>query len=268
MGFNSNSSDEAVVQESKLYTGLKNMKVIAINPSKKEMEDLGYRPKNDPVYLTDGDTPEHKKLRLDFFLEGKVEEGSAQTIRTKIAFFLENKHFTNKDGNKGEWINAEGRSAWGSVDAAPSQFTWFDPATARKSMIGESDLHKFLVNWLNIKPGDEAKLDNFNALFTGNYAELRQILAANPTNEIKVLLTVRDGKYQSAYTRYFDRATNKRTTYWESHIRKQSEDGYPPKEDFSNSFTFQEWKEPSVMMDVATTGEDAGGDADPGADPF
>lgn len=263
MGFNSNSSDTAVVQESKLYTGLKNMKVVAINPSKSEMEDMGFRPKQDPVYITNGDTPEHKKLRLDFFLEGSVE-GSERPITTKIAFFLENKHRTNKDGNKGEWINDVARSAWGSSETAPADYSWFDVTTARKCKIGESDLHIFLVNWLNIKPGDEAKLDNFDALFTGNYSELRQMLAASPNNEVRVLLTVRDGKYQSAYNRYFDRASNKRTTYWENHIRKQSEDGYPPKEDFSNSFTFQEWKEPSVMMDAAGGEEDT----DTGVDPF
>ena len=134
--------------------------------------------------------------------------------------------------------------------------------------MGEADVHLFLVNWLNIQPGDEAKLDNFDALFDGNYSELRQILGANINNEIKVLLTVRDGKYQSVYNRYFDRASNKRTSYWESHIKRQSEDGYPPKEDFSNSFNFQEWTEPSVMTDLGNTAEAAEDGGKPVVDPF
>ena len=274
MAFNANDSNTAVVKEGKLYTGLKNMKVIAINPTQEEMVKIGYNPKNPPVYLTDGEAEEgkapSKKLRLDFFLEGDIEGGA--TVRTKIAFFLENKHRVNQAGTKGEWINDAARSAWGGVDAAPDGFQWFDAATARKAYIGEVDVHLFLVNWLNIQPGDEAKLDNFAALFTGDYSELRQILAANSGNEVKVLLTVRDGRYQSAYTRYFDRATNKRTTYWENHLKKQAEDGYPLKEDFSHSLTFQEWTEPSVMIDAGDGNTEAGGGdnvgGDIGPDPF
>lgn len=262
MAVNTNSSDKAVVRETKLYTGLRNMKVVAINPSQAEMEAIGYNPKNAPVYLTDGEEAGVKKLRLDFFLTGEDDNGGR--IRTKIAFFLENKHRVNQAGTKGEWINDIGRTAWGTATDAPTQYAWFDAKTARPCKIGEGDVHQFLVNWLNVQPGDEAKLDNFDAMFNGNYNELRGLLAANPDNEVKVLLTVRDGKYQSAYTKYFDRATNKRTTYWESHIKRQSEEGYPPKEDFSNSFTFQEWTEPSVMVDAG--GADDGGNV--GDDPF
>lgn len=246
MAFNPNSSDRAIVKEGKLFTGLKNMKVVAINPSKSEMEKLGYKPQNDPVYISTEE--EVKKLRLDFFLQGETDQG--ESIRTKLAFFLENKHRTNLTSTKAEWINDIGRTAWGTPEGPPTDFKWFDHKIARPCKVGEGDVHLFLINWLNIQPGDEAKLDNFEQLFEGNYSELLGLLSKNKNNEIKVLLTVRDGKYQSVYQRYFDRATNKRTTYWESHIRRQTEEGYPPKEDFSNSFSFQEWTEPSVMMDM------------------
>jgi len=262
MGFNSNKSDTAVVKEGKLYTGLKNMKVIAINPTKVEMEAIGYRPKNDPVYMTmDGEV---KKLRLDFFLQGDVDD-SGTTVRAKIAFFLENKFRVNKDGTKAEWINDIARTAWGTPDAAPDGFKWFEPATARRCFVGEGDVHLFLINWLNIQPGDEAKLENFAALFDGDYKELHSLLAGMANNEVKVLLCVREGKYQSAYARYFDRATNKRTSYWEAHIKRQSEEGYPIKEDFSNSFVFQEWTEPTAMVDAGGSDDDDGAKDD---DPF
>lgn len=276
MAFNANDSNTAVVKEGKLYTGLRNMKVIAINPNKAEMEALGYSPQNEPSYTSEGEPfvpggiEKSKKLRLDFFLQGEGDtEGS--TVRTKIAFFLENKPRINKAGTKAEWINDTGRTAWGTTDTAPDTLKWFEAATARPCYMGEGDVHLFLVNWLNIQPGDEAKLDNFVALFDGNYSELRSILGANANNEIKVLLTVRDGKYQSVYNRYFDRASNKRTSYWESHIKRQSEEGYPPKEDFSNSFNFQEWTEPSVMSDLGGGTAAVAEEADAGApqdDPF
>jgi len=276
MAFNSNDSNTAVVKEGRLFTGLRNMKVIAINPNKTEMEALGYKPQNEPVYtsegepLVEGGTEKSKKLRLDFFLQG-VGENEGETVRTKIAFFLENKHRTNKPGTKAEWINDAGRTGWGTPDAPPSNYKWFEHESARPCKMGEGDVHLFLVNWLNIQPGDEAKLDNFEALFDGNYSELRSILGGNVDNEVKVLLTVRDGKYQSVYNKYFDRATNKRTSYWESHVKRQAEEGYPIKEDFSNTFTFVEWTEPTVMADIGSptspVSEEAG-DGQGGTDPF
>lgn len=243
MGFNPNSSEKAVVQENKLYTGLTNMKVVAINPNKMQLESLGYKPQSEPVYASVEDGT--KKLRLDFYLVHPE-----LSIRTKIAFFLEDKPRTNMDGTKGEWINVYGRTAWGTTDAAPVELKWFDATTARPAKVGESDLHNFLINWLNVRPNDEARLDKFEALFVGDYSELKGLLAVAKDNEIRVLLTVKDGKYQGVYGRYFDRATNKRTNYWEAHIKSQTEAGYAPKEDFQNSFVFQEWKESPVMEDI------------------
>lgn len=267
MAFNANSSNETVVKEGKLYTGLKNMKVVAINPTKAQMEQLGYRPQNDPVYLsTDNTDPENviEKVRLDFYLQGATDSGNE--VRTKIAFFLENQHRINQAGDRGEWINNLGRTAWGTSEAPPTELNWFDHASARPCKVGEGDLHSFLINWLNISPNDEAKLDNFDALFKGNYGELVALLNGNPDNEIRVLLTVRDSKYQSVYNRYFDRATNKRTTYWENHIKNQTEQGYGPKEDFSSSFVFQEWVEPEMVL--GNTQEDDGAGPPSEDDPF
>jgi len=255
MGFNANSSDKQVVKEGKLYTGINNMKVVAINPDKIHLEQMGYKPQNEPVYIGVDDTGT-KKIRMDFYLSCADLSGDGE-IRTKIAFFLENKNRLNQAGDKGEWINNFGRTAWGTPDAAPTELKWFDTETARPAMVGEADLHNFLINWLNINPNDEAKLDSFVALFDGNYSELAGILQSNPNNEVRVLLAVRDGKYQSIYNRYFDRATNKRTNYWESHIKSQTNAGYPPKEDFQNSFVFQQWTEPTVMIDTKDQSETA-----------
>jgi hypothetical protein len=267
MGFNSNASDTKVFKEVKLFTGIHNLKVVAINPTKEKLEEMGYKPQNAPNYLsTEGEgDDEVKKLRLDFHLLGQSPEG--EKIMTKVAFFLENQYRVNKDGDKAEWINDFGRTAWsakGSPEEAPSQFTWFKHESARRSHVGEADVHLFLVNWLNIGPDDEAKMDNFLALFDENYSELQSILASNIDNEVRVLLSVRDNKYQSVYNKYFDRASNRRTNYWDSHIKNQTVNGYALKEDYQNSFAFQEWIEAAVKTDApATEGGKPKGD-----DPF
>lgn len=271
MGFNSNPSDEKVFKEIKLYTGIANVKVVSINPTKKGLEKLGYKPQNDPVYLTsepiEGQEGEKKKLRLDFHLVGESPEGDK--IMTKVAFFLEDEYRLNKDKTKSEWINDFGRTAWseeGSPEDAPTGLTWFKHETARQAFIGEADLHLFLINWLNIGPDDEAKMDNFKALFAEDYSEINGLLKGNKDNEIRVLLNVREGKYQSVYSRYFDRASNKRTNYWASHIKSQTDGGFAMKEDYQNSFSFKEWTEPDQTEGIMKGEEDDKGKK-PG-DPF
>jgi len=252
MGFDANKSDEKVFKEIKLYTGLHNMKIIAINPTKKGLEKIGYKPQNDPVYATVEE--QVKKLRLDFHLVGEAPD--EERILTKAVFFIENQHRVNRDGTKSEWINDFGRTAWsetGKPEEKPTNYTWFKHETARQAYVGEADLHLFLINWLNIGPDDEAKLDNFDALFEEDYTELKGYLKANVDNEVRVLLTVRDGKYQSAYNKYFDRASNKRTNYWSKYIENQTVNGYGVKEDYQNSFKFQEWVEPEIVPDKGET---------------
>ena len=247
MAIKSNSSDKPVVKEGKLYTGLHNMRVVAINPTKAELEKLGYNPRNESNYLSKAEDGA-EKVRIDFYLTGKNPEGE-EGIRTKVALFLENRERVNKDGTKREWINDFGRTAWGSKDAPPTGLKWYDASTARPAKVGEGDLIAFIINWMNVAPTDEASLDNLEGLFKGDYSELKQLLTANPNNEVRVLLGVREGKYQSVYNKYFDRATNKRNTYWETFIKAQTEAGYPPREDFQNSFMFQEYAEPETIED-------------------
>ena len=269
MGFTPNESDKKVFKEIKLFTGIHNMKVVAINPTKEKLEEMGYKPQNDPIYLTtenDGPNGEKvvKKLRLDFHLIGQSPGGDK--IMTKVAFFLEDQLRVNKDGTKSEWINDFGRTAWsaeGDPENPPTELTWFKHETARRSHVGEADLHLFLVNWLNIGPDDEAKMDNFIGLFDEDYSEVQSLLAGNIDNEVRVLLTVRDSKYQSVYNKYFDRASNKRTNYWDSHVKNQTANKYPIKEDYQNSFAIQEWTEPAVKPDAGGAEEGPKGD-----DPF
>jgi len=268
MAFNPNDSDTKVFKEIKLYTGLGNLKVVAINPTKQQLEEMGFKPQNDPVYLTTEKVEDEtvKKLRLDFHLQGDGPN-KGEVIKTKVAFFLEDQYRTNRDGDKAEWINDFGRTAWslpGTPEEPPTGLNWFDHETARRSHVGEADLHTFLINWLNIGPDDEAKMENFLALFEENYEEVRGLLSGNSDNEVRVLLTVRDSKYQGVYNKYFDRASNKRTNYWDSHIKNQTSNGYALKEDYSNSLAFQEWVETTVKTDAG----EAGGDKPKGDDPF
>ena len=105
MGITGHNSNEKIVGETVLYTGITNVKVVAINPTKEEKEALGLSSQTDPTYIStmeDGT----KKVRIDFYVEDAVKN-----MRSKIAFFLEDKSRTSRDGGKTEWINNFGRSA-------------------------------------------------------------------------------------------------------------------------------------------------------------
>jgi len=50
MKIDNRSNDEGGAR--KLYTGLANMKVVAINPTMSELTDLGYNPQQEPEYIS------------------------------------------------------------------------------------------------------------------------------------------------------------------------------------------------------------------------
>lgn len=223
MAVRGNNSSDAQVKEFKLYTGITNVKIIAINPTLDEAKALKLPIREEPKYVE-----EDGKIRLDFHVE---REGS----KAKIAIFLENKERLNKDGDKCEYINNSGQTCWSTLTNAVFP-DWYDATSVRKAIVGESTLISLLINWLNIKPGDDCYLDNIKALFSENLSELKTLFNSYKDNEFRVMYMVGEGKYQRIYTGYFDRATNKSFTYWKSHFDKQAKGGYTPKDVYSYEF--------------------------------
>lgn len=235
MAIKSHDSSEQVVKESKLYTGLLNQKVVAINPDKEGLKAIGINTDKEPEYIKVEDGI--KKVRLDFFTE-KTLPNSEIFKNKKVTFWLENKVKANKDANKWEWINNIGQSTY-SVDVP--DYPWYKKEGARKALVGEVTLIQFISAWMNIKAEDEVFLDNISKIFEGDYSELRALLAARPTNEFKGLLGVneKDGKYyQTVYTGRFGRATE--TAASNKHWISALEDQYSKfKADYQNSLEFK-----------------------------
>lgn len=223
----------------KLYTGLTDVQVVAINPTKDEAEKLGIRMNNDPVYLSTDDTTGNRKVRLDVYVKSK------ETDRIdKMAFFLEEVFKTSSNGNL-QFINDFGVSTWApSAEEATNRVDkngnkWYSGQGIRQCYSGEAELVDFLMKLLNIGRGEIAKLDNPKALFDGNVSELKEVFKANAGREVQVLYYVRenDGNwYQGIYTRFFSRAHNTKPTYWIKHFENsQSTLNY------QGSYQFQEF---------------------------
>lgn len=243
-----NAGEEAVGY--KLYTGLTDVTIVAVNPTKEEAEKIGITMKNDPVYLSTDETSGNKKIRVDVYVRAEATKRI-----DKLAFFFEDATRISSTGNK-QYINNFGQSTWaGSPEEATGRVDkngnkWFSAEGVREAISGEPEFVDFIINYLNIGRGQIAKLDNVKALFTGNVSEISSIFTKYAARKVQVLYTVRENDgtwYQGIYSRFFSRAGNKTTKWWEKHF-----EGSTAAINYQNSFMFQEFN----PLNVGNSGED------------
>jgi hypothetical protein len=137
----------------------------------------------------------------------------------KVVFWL-----SNSDGNfkleilmtntprisqqgKHQWINAVGQSTWSTDE--PS-YEWWKSEGQRKAYVGEETLINFVKAWANVASGDEVSFDTMDAIANGDLAEIKTLITALQENEVRVLIGVKDDKYQQVYTKYFGRVKPQR----------------------------------------------------------
>tara|TARA_R110000796_G_scaffold181330_1_gene297915 strand:+ start:48199 stop:49119 length:921 start_codon:yes stop_codon:yes gene_type:complete len=205
-----------------LYSGAENFKVVAVNPTKVELEALYGREINfDPEYIgttkvsdSDGER-EVPQIRLDFYLANEEN-----TVTTKLQFYVADTHHKSQTG-KYKVINSFGRDTWLDQDAikskqVPDNMSWYSADGVKVAKRGEVELISFLVNLLNLpfnldKVDDVseayAKIDKaeWTKIFTGDTTLLRTVVGST-ANKIGVLLGVKtkgDGKLiQTTYNRH------------------------------------------------------------------
>lgn len=223
------STDGGVV---KRYIGVAPVFVLGVNPSKKELEAIyGTEISADPEYLSvsELDGKEVKSARLDFIVQTD-EEKCGVNMKSKVSFFLRQAYRYNKDKSKVQVIDKYGRTAWVTVEQAKNhEIPMYSNGPAnldkdyRPCFIGEEELTKFLKAYLGIpevmkyvnntwvlvdNPQDcEARLENIDTYFKGDFTELRNIISLQAKNRVKVLFGVKttdDNKqYQAVYTQMF-----------------------------------------------------------------
>lgn len=226
------STDGNVV---KRYTGVASVFVLAVNPNKAELEILyNTQLENGPEYLGEVEVGEDKhkvqNVRLDFIVKTDAEKCGGIEFTTKVAFFIRKEYRYNKDQTKVQVIDKYGRTAWVAIEQAKSHEIPIyknGPANIdrdyRPAYYGEEELTNFIKAYLNIpnvmkyvnntwvmvdKPEDcEARLESIAEYFKGNFKELRDVIALQPNNKVKVLFGVRttdDNKqYQAVYNQMF-----------------------------------------------------------------
>jgi len=214
------------------YIGVGAVKVLAVNPSKAEMEKLYDRQiDNEPSYLGEVEVDGKKlpNVRVTFVVKTDAEKNNGIEVVTNHTFFLQKKYRQGSQSGKYQIIDKYGRTAWATkeeIEAKQIPAYANGPANIdadyRPCYVGEEELTTFIKNLLNIPnvqsyvngqwvpnpkvtPQDcEVRLDNIAKYFEGDFKELREIISYQPENLVKVPFGVRTSddnrQFQTTYT--------------------------------------------------------------------
>jgi hypothetical protein len=218
----SKGTETKETSEKVLFTGIAPLKVLAVNPTKKELETIyGRDIDKEPEYLSVSETGV-KKIRLDFIVQtvaGKL--GCDIESISKVSYFLENRPRYNKDESKAEVVNLYGESTWIPVDdikakKVPDNMQFFDSAGMRAACVGEVELVGFLKAFLGIPNKGfngvniadismaEIQLEEIKRYFDGNIKEISSaIKLRKDTNIVKMLAGVKTTDDNKQYQAWF-----------------------------------------------------------------
>lgn len=210
------------------YVGVGSFKVIDVNPTKEKLEAI-YNTTFDKDVEYINKSPEGiDQVRIDFIVQSDIEKNNNIDLKTKITFFLKKAPKYNKDKTKVQVINLYGETTWIDIELVkkgelPENQSWFEKPY-RPCLEGEDELTQFLKVFLNIpvkswrdkngvvktienKSDAEARLENVEKYFKGEFKELKDIIKFQPDNKFKMALGVKttdDNKeYQTVYTKMF-----------------------------------------------------------------
>ena len=215
-------------QEFKKYVGVGSSFVVAVNPTKKELEEIyGHEIANDPEYVVDTDNG--KEARITFIVKTDPETCNGVEMINRMMFTLRNAPAYNKDQTLVQVIDKFGNVTWAKAGDAkagkPILTKNGNPAKIapdyRIACVGEADLIGFLKPYLCVGDAfnyvnstwvlkEDTKdfvfgLEHIKDYFKGDFSEIKEAIALQPNNKVKLLYGVRttdEGKqYQAIATR-------------------------------------------------------------------
>ena len=279
---------ESVKSESfKRYYGVAPVKVLAVNPTKAELEAIyGTQLQNDVNYVgeVEVDGKPIKTARIDFIVRTN-EEITGINMVSKITFFLRNEYMFNKDKTKVQVIDKYGRTAWPTVaEAKEHKIPQYSNGPAkldsayRPMYRGEEDLVKFIRTYLWIDDVDfynsntsswdthkdpsacEGILDRIADYFKGDFSEVKEVIALQPNNEIKVMFGVKttpDNKqFQDVFTRHFLRNSAKKHEYLFTKVEEAQNNNAYSSTEFFNGNLKEYSVEPTSFTETAAPATD------------
>ena len=274
----------------KRYVGVAPVFVVAVNPDKKTLESI-YNTNLDktPEYIgeravgLEGNKTKVPQVRLDFIVKTDSEKCGIEMI-SKVSFFLAKEPRYNKDRSKVQVINKYGETTWLSLEDAkakrvPDNLSWFEPADFRPAYTGEEEVTAFIKAYLNIpnksyrkangevveladKSEAEARLDNIEKYFKGDFSELNAVIALQPKNKVKCLFgvkSVNEKQYQDVFLQKFLKNNVSDYSKLEAEVMDRKNNGsYPSTEFFVNNkiVDIQEYSVDATNLDAKPVDDD------------
>ena len=110
---------ESTTTEFKRYVGLGQSEILALNPTKKQLEEIyGREVQNEPQYFGTDEQTGVKWARLDFIVKTVPEACNGIDITSHASFTIRAEKYANADGSKVRVIDAYGNSIWMSAEDA------------------------------------------------------------------------------------------------------------------------------------------------------
>ena len=234
MAIKSNSSEQEVMGSGiKLYSGLTNMSVIAVNPTMAELHALDINVKTEPNYFLELNGTEY--FKIVFWMKNS-------DLTTRLEILMTDQPRVSQSG-KNQWINNIGQTTWS--EQAPT-YDWWKTEGQRHAFGGEETLINFVKAWANVASGDEVSFDTINGIASGDVTEIRSLVTQLQPNQVRVLIGVKDDKYQQVYTKYFGRVKPQRDDFF---VKALNDDYGSFNADFNADLI---WGEHRPTMDLVT----------------
>ena len=176
MAIKSNASTEEVVGSGmKLYSGLTNVNVIAVNPTMAELHALDIKVKSEPNYEVAFSDQEYNKVV--FWLAN-------EDTTVKLEVLVQPKARVSQNG-KHQYINAIGQTTWS--EGKPS-YDWWKTDGERHAFVGEETLINFVKAWANVAQGDEVSFETGKKISNGDVSEIKALINVLKDNQVRVLV--------------------------------------------------------------------------------
>jgi hypothetical protein len=242
-----------------LYTGVLPVEVVAINPTKRELNKIYGRelPGDEPVYFSRTNDGTHAgRLRVDFIVRTIPEKCDGIKLTGRLSFFLRDSVQYNGDKSKFKAINIYNQTTWLTKEEYKEgrlpegvKPHFFLQDNIRPAYVGEEALMKFIAIAINIpsvysyatgdiiknKAEAECRLDSMKEMVTtGNTSELKKLLPAFKIFKIGAgVRTTEDNRtYQDWFVDYPMRFGLNDFKYYDTQIKRAKEVGRYPNTDF------------------------------------
>lgn len=232
MGF-SRGTQSVESEGRKLYMGVGSFFVKGVNLNKKELGEIfGSEREKEPVYLGERDIPlvgVFPRVRIDFVISTDPEKNNGIDKTFIVPFFVTKREVRGSQSGKLQVIDKYGRTQWVTdaelaTHAIPVSSKTGLPlnidADYRPVYDGEENLTNFIKAYLNIpdvekwenkkvvglidNPKDaEARLDDIEKIFNGDFSSLKEYITYQPSNKVKLELGVRTTNDNKQYQAFF-----------------------------------------------------------------